>query len=140
MKNAVLVLSVACLLVACTAQPTEPDARQTEQFHVLSLSELHLNMQAMADRVTSVAFIAMDDNLTPEQKQDRILPLLDGIESIATDIDHNGATTNFSVVNRYMGSFLYDVSVAKSFASRQPPNLVPAQRLINSCLSCHESI
>jgi hypothetical protein len=97
-------------------------------------------MQTMADRLSAVAFVTLNAELTPEQQRAEILPLLDSIKTIAASIDGDDAVTNYSVVNRYMGAFLYDVGLARKFASREPPNLIPAQRLIKSCLSCHESI
>jgi hypothetical protein len=138
-KVSAVSLTALMLLTGCV----EPVVRQENipaTFHILSEAELHQNMQEMADRVTALAFITLDESLTPEQRRVRVIPLLESIEVSASGIDGKGAVTNYSVINRYMGAFLYDVSVARTFASREPPNLIPAQRLIKSCLSCHESM
>ena len=114
--------------------------RDFVDFHVMSESELGIDMRAMGDRIGGVAIVSLDQSLNDEQRRQRILPLLNEIEEIARGVKSEGVVTNYSVINRYMGSFLYDVANARQFANRQPPNLVPAQRLIKSCLSCHQSI
>ena len=130
---------VSLLMSACAS--TQPDITDNPAvFHVLSESEVSVNMQAMADRITVLSLVALDDKLSLEQKRDKVLPLLDSIELIASELDHDGAVTNYSLINRYMGAFLYDVTVARRLANGNPPNLLPAQRLIKSCLSCHASI
>lgn len=130
---------VSLLMSACAS--TQPDIKENPaSFHVLSESDVSVNMQAMADRITMLSLLALDDKLSLEQKRDKVVPLLDSIELIASELDHDGAVTNYSVINRYMGAFLYDVAVARRLANGDPPNLLPAQRLIKSCLSCHASI
>ena len=128
-------LAVVILGSGCATAEREP-----ADFHVLSEAELSIDMKAMADRVGGIAIVSLDQTLTDEQRRQKILPLLDGIEVIARAVKGEGVVTNYSLINRYMGSFLYDVANARDFANRQPPNLVPAQRLIKSCLSCHQSI
>lgn len=125
-------------LSACVAAPIPTPVSPT-RVHLLSEVELRTHMQDMATRVAVIAFITLDTELTMEQQGAQVLPLLDSIQSIAAQIDGDGATTNYSVINRYMSDFLYDVALAKEFARREPPNLVPAQRLVKSCMSCHES-
>lgn len=114
--------------------------REPVDFHVMTETELRIDMKDMSDRIAGIAIVSLDNSLSAEQRRQRILPLLDGIEKIAEGVKGEGVVTNFSVINRYMGSFLYDVANAREFANRQPPNLVPAERLIKSCLSCHQSI
>jgi len=110
------------------------------RYHVLSHHELSSGMQSMADRIRSIATVSLNMDMSDDDQRDIIVPLLDGIEHIAADLDGENSVTNYSVINRYMGAFLYDVGLAREFALRDPPNLVPSQRLIKSCLSCHESI
>lgn len=139
MNTRTLAVTVSLVLSACAS--TQPDEGENPRlFHVLSESEVSVNMQAMADRITVLSLLTLDDELSPEQKRDKVVPLLNSIELIASELDQDGAVSNYSVINRYMGAFLYDVSVARRFANQTPPNLLPSQRLIKSCLSCHESI
>ncbi len=128
----VVILSSSCATAEREHEPAD--------FHVMSQTELGIDMKAMADRIGGIAIVSLDQSLTDEQRRQKILPLLSEIEEIAEGVKGEGMITNYSVINRYMGSFLYDVANAREFASRQPPNLVPAQRLIRSCLSCHQSI
>ena len=139
MNTRALAVTVSLALSACAS--TQPDEGENPRlFHVLSESEVSVNMQAMADRITVMSLLTLDDELSPEQKRDKVVPLLNSIELIASELDKDGSVSNYSVINRYMGAFLYDVSVARRFANQEPPNLLPSQRLIKSCLSCHESI
>lgn len=128
------------LMTSACAVPDSVKAPVPAHFHILSQSEITDGMQQMADRVRLIASTRLNRELSLEQQRKRILPQLDDIKTIAGNLDGDGAVTNYSVINRYMGSFLFDVDVARQFAQRDPPNLIPAQQLINSCLSCHESI
>lgn len=136
-KVVYLLLLVMAISSCATA---EPEPQKPIGFHVMSQSELSIDMNAMSDRLGGIAIISLDQTLSDIQRRQKILPLLDDIEQIAQGIKGEDVVTNYSIINRYMGSFLYDVANARKFANRQPPNLVPAQRLIKSCLSCHQSI
>ncbi len=146
MMQRYVLVRVMCMLVlvivnsGCATAEHEPVDVEPVDFHVISESELSIDMKAMGDRLGGIAIISLDQSLTDEQRRQRILPLLNGIQEIAEGVKGKGVVTNYSVINRYMGSFLYDVANAQEFANRQPPNLVPAERLIKSCLSCHQSI
>ncbi len=125
-------------LIACTAAPVQTSIAP-QRVHLLSQDELSTHMQDMATRLAVISFIALDTSLTIEHRSAQVIPLLDSIQSIAAGIDDDGATTNYSAINRYMSDFLFDVGLAQEFARRKPPNLFPAQRLVKSCMSCHES-
>lgn len=129
---------IGCLSSGCATVEREPI--EPANFHVMSESELSIDMNAMGEQIAGIAIVSLDRSLSGEERRQRILPLLDAIEQIARGVKGEGEVTNYSVINRYMGSFLYDVANAREFANRQPPNLVPAERLIKSCLSCHQSI
>ena len=129
---------VGCLSSSCALVEREP--KEPASFHVMSESELSIDMNAMGELIGGIAIVSLDQSLSDEARRRRILPLLDGIEQIARGVKGENEVTNYSVINRYMGAFLHDVANARSFAYRQPPNLVPAERLIKSCLSCHQSI
>ena len=95
----------------------------------------------MADELAHIALIILDDKPSGAERRQQILPMLDRIEIIAATLaGEDEVVTNYSVINHYMGAFLYDVGVARQFAQREPANLIPAGRLIKSCMSCHESI
>ena len=131
---------MASLLLAACASPQSENRENPQLFHVLSESDLSINMQAMADRIAVLSLFALDDTLSAQQKQDKVVPLLNSIELIASELDQGGAVTNYSVINRYMGAFLYDVAMARRLAMAERPDFLPAQRLIKSCLSCHAAI
>lgn len=139
MKTRAIAVLATLLLSACAS--SQPDIKENPSlFHVLSESELSINMQAMADRITVLSLVALDNQLSLAQRRDKVVPLLNSIELIAAELDHDGAVTNYSVINRYMGAFLHDVAVARRLAYGDPPDLMPAQRLIKSCLACHAAI
>lgn len=130
-------LITAGLLTGCAAIE---DEETSQSFHVISETKLHSNMQLMASMLSTITAEIMDNSKSPETKRDQVIPLLDQIEVVAGTLGGGPVVTNYSVINRYMGAFLYDVSIARRFANSEPPNLVPAGRLVKSCLSCHDSI
>ncbi|NND91858.1 MAG: hypothetical protein HKN42_13440 [Granulosicoccus sp.] len=141
MNSSAIVLTLPLVLsLACCSSPMQINEQAPERFHALSEDDLRVHMQGMADRIAVLSLFTLDHEMPATQKRDKIVALLDSIELIAADLNRGGETTNYSVVDRYMGSFLYDVTTARRFAQRDPPNFVPSQRLVRSCLSCHESI
>ena len=107
---------------------------------MITETKLRGDMLNLSDSIREIADITMDKDITLLMQRSRILPLLDNIEGVAGGLGGGPVVTNYSVINYYMGAFLYDVSIARKFANREPPNIVPAGRLINSCLACHRSI
>jgi len=81
-----------------------------------------------------------EKNLDEKQMYKGVHAELDKLERTASRLGGVDTITNYSVINRYMGAFLYDVRLAREFAEREPPNYEPAFRLIRSCQSCHESM
>lgn len=139
LKTLVYLVCISALaLNSCSSVQVEE--KKTADFHLITEPELHETMQTMANQIAAIALLSLDSEMNTDEQRARVLNLLDGIQASASELDGNGAVTNYSVVNRYMGSFLYDVELARQFVNRQPPNLIPAQRLVKSCLACHESI
>jgi hypothetical protein len=132
--------ALAVLISTACNSPQPSSVGNTTKFHLLSQRELRDGMQAMANQLGYIAITSLDGSLSIDEQQMRIVPRLERIGQIALDIDGNGAVTNYSVINRYMSSFLYDVSLAHDMATRQPANLLPAQRLIQKCQTCHQSM
>lgn len=124
---------------ACAAPTAPMNKAGSSGFHAQSHVDLHTSMRAMARQISVIARMDMDDPIPPEQQREQVLPLLEQIEVFATELDNSNFTARYPVVNRYMSAFIDDVGVARQFVNRTPPNLVPAKRLILSCLSCHDS-
>lgn len=115
------------------------------RFHIEMQSHLHEGMNDMAQEVAfltelSVSGLEKEGKTTEPHGKGEVLDSLDRIKLIAEGIGGAGVVTNYSVINRYMGAFLYDVNIAREFAERTPPNYFPAYSLIKSCLSCHDSL
>lgn len=131
-----LVLLMASLFGACSTIEKEPT-----HFHYLSPTIVQSDMQNMADQIALITLTLLNADSTNEESQKKVLSMLDRIENIAQTFTVGGeALTNYSVINRYMGAFLYDIGIAREFALREPANLLPAGRLVKSCMSCHDSI
>jgi hypothetical protein len=128
------------LLLALSLSGCAVSVEKPVRFHYLPPAVLQSDMQQMADQLGAMATTIVDTQLTNMERRTRVLPMLARIESIAQGIEQGEVITNYSVVDRYMGAFLYDVNVAQEFVLRTPPNLVPAGRLIKSCMSCHDSL
>jgi len=103
-------------------------------------SVLHADMTTMAHSLGRLARLHFDTDITDTERHSIVINELNSIERIASGIGGDDVVTNYSVINHYMGAFLYDVALAKQFAYRDPPNYVPANRLLNSCRSCHNSL
>ncbi len=97
-------------------------------------------MRLMAEELATLSNLSLDTSRTEESKTADVLAGLERIEAIASDLGGDDVVTNYSVINRYMGAFLYDVQLAREFALRDPPNHFPASTLVKSCLSCHQSL
>ena len=135
-SKALIYMLVALLVGACSAIEKKPD-----RFHHLTPIAIQTDMQEMADQLALITLTLLNSDSTDEVRRQKILPMLDRIETIAQSITAGGEViTNYSVINNYMGAFLYDVGIAQEFAQREPANLLPAGRLVRSCMSCHESI
>jgi hypothetical protein len=130
------VIVVASFFSGCSIPEEKPT-----NFHYLSPDVVQNDMQLMADQLALIALTLLDAQSTDAERRQQILPRLDRIETIATTLEGGDqVVTNYSVINHYMGAFLYDVNVARQFALREPANLIPSGRLVKSCMSCHESI
>jgi hypothetical protein len=133
----VVLLWVGILLLAgCAVVATE----EPTNFHLISDLQLRSVMQGMANRIVVLTELSMTEDNPGAADRNEILLELNRIQQIARGLRGESEVTNYSVINRYMGSFLYDIEVAKQFAKHDPPNFVPANRLVKSCLSCHQSI
>lgn len=130
-------VTVFMLLVSgCTVVATE----EPVSFHLINELQLRSEMQRMAKRIVVLTEMSMAEENPGTASRNDVLLELNQIQQIAWGLRGDEEVTNYSVINRYMGSFLYDIEVAKQFAKRDPPNFVPSNRLIKSCLSCHQSI
>jgi hypothetical protein len=134
-KWVVCTLSAFVLSASCTLSQ-----EKTYEYRTIHENVLRRDMQTMADSLGVLAELYFKTEVTDAQRHDIVHKELNTIERIASGIGGGEIITNYSVINRYMGAFLYDVNLAREFANRNPPNFVPANRLMNSCLSCHASI
>jgi hypothetical protein len=130
-------IAISTMLVGCATLNQDVTVDQNS-FHLLSEKNVQFDMQQMAINLSAILGTTLDETASVESQSASIVPILDKIQRIAYELGGEGLT-NYSVINRYMGAFLYDVGIAREFALRSPPNLVPAGRLVKSCMSCHDS-
>ena len=134
--TALSVALIATLLSGCSFY----GGKETE-FHYLSPGDVKNEMQLMANQLVELETILRNEESSDTVRKGQIISILARLEAIAGTLrGGDEVVTNYSVINHYMGAFLYDVGVARQFALREPANLVPAGRLVKSCLSCHQSI
>lgn len=131
-------IAINTMLVSCTTL-NQGITQDQNNFHLLSENKVQIDMQEMAINVSAILGATMDESASIESQSGTVVPKLDKIQKLAFELGGTGLT-NYSVINRYMGAFLYDVGIAREFALRSPPNLMPAGRLVKSCLSCHDSL
>ncbi len=110
------------------------------EFHFLGKAALQSDMRRMAVSLRAISDMTAAPTDSAITVQQRVMLELDRVDSIASSLGGEGITTNYSVIDRYMGALLYDIQLAKEFSLHDPPNYVPANRLLNSCLSCHQSL
>ncbi len=136
-KRALLFLFtiVAVNTVACAPIDTKKPIMKAHLPH-----ELHADMSLMAKQIATLSNMSLDNSRSERSKSTDVLASLDRIEAIASGLGGEGVVTNYSVINRYMGAFLYDIQIAREFALRDPPNHFPSYTLVKSCLSCHQSL
>ena len=128
-------VGLAALLSGCAlAEPKELP------FQVIHEPALHSEMRTMSKSLGVIADLYFDESVSETQRYNSVRAELNKVERTASGLGGVDTVTNYSVINRYMGAFLYDVNVAKEFIDREPPNFVPAYRLIRSCQSCHGSM
>lgn len=110
--------------------------------------ELRGHMYALADELLAMTVLTLgtdereQDGTAPslEERAERVVAHLDRIESRALAVGGRDTVTDRPEINAYMDGFLYDVRLAREFARRDPPNFVPANRLVGSCRSCHAEL
>jgi|GEM_PF-2805843 len=137
------VLSVTTFYVLLTGcqnlQPRPLTDNSNATFHAIGDNTLHDEMRKMAAELRVLVDVNLDTSQIEPQRNQKALAALERLNTIADGLGGEGKITNYSVINDYMGAFLYDVAVAEEFARRTPPNYFPAGSLIKSCLSCHQS-
>jgi len=136
------ILMLSFLIVACQTRgdinnKSEPTITS---YHVMSDDQLHGEMRSMVVDIRKLLEIYLDSDYPEPQRQNSALAYLDNIERTAEGIGGDEKITNFSVINQYMGAFLYDVGIARDFVEKSPPNYFPAGALIKSCTSCHQTL
>lgn len=139
-----MVVTTCALLLALSGCITmddkfNPGYSDYTSVHVIGEEALHAEMGAMSQELLTLLQLNASTDRPEPQSQQLALDTLNKIKSIASSIGGDNVITNYSVINRYMGAFLYDVGVAQDFVEKQPPNYFPAASLIKSCMSCHDS-
>lgn len=101
---------------------------------------MQAHMRGLSEEL--LALVELTDAAAPvdEARRREVVESLDRLEAAAEQVGGRGRVTNYTAVNKYMDGFLEDVELAREFAEREPANLIPANRLVRSCLSCHQSL
>lgn len=126
-------------LIGCASDGPE-GAPEASVYHAHSAPEIRAHMRVLADELLSLTELTVDGASDDGRVRGDVLASLERIDARARRVGGDGAVTNYSVVNDNMDAFLDDVALARDFAAREPANLVPANRLVQSCLSCHDQL
>lgn len=130
-------LALTFALGACASSPDEP---QISVYHALSRPEIRAHMRDLADELGALVELTRPTAPADATRRANVLAALGRIDARARRVGGGDTVTNYSAVNDYMDGFLGDVALARDFAAREPANLVPANRLVQSCLACHQSL
>jgi len=132
-----IILCIGCSVVLAACALNKP---KEKSYRVIHEPALHSEMRSMGNSLGVIVTHYYENKLNDSELHDIVSTELTNIESIAASLGGEDTITNYSVISRYMGAFLYDVRLAREFAERDPPNFLPAFRLVHSCQSCHESM
>ena len=126
-----LVLNVSCA-------SNSGNRSLSKNVHVYNSVDMSNRMKGMSAELLTITTLTSQSTLTPSEHNE-LLKRLQSLSLKARTIGGEGVVTNYSVINQYMGAFIYDVELAKQFANMDTPNYVPANRLVKSCISCHDT-
>ena len=98
------------------------------------------DMQLMDRSVKALQSLAADESVGVSERLARVLRELDTLQATARIIKSGQEIFSYTSVSPYMGSFQYDLSIAREHAQRTPPDFQPAAWLVKSCLFCHDNI
>ena len=141
------IVVISTLITGCTGileNGPISGRRQSQQSYYTS--DLHHeqylkeDMQLMDISVKALQSLSGDDKIEGDERQARVLRELEILETTAQLIKDGQEIFSYSSVSPYMGSFLYDLSVAREHATKSPPDYQPATWLVKSCLYCHDNI
>ena len=118
----------------------EGDRTVHHAYHAMTRPEMQRHMQGLAGELLTLVGLTMPVASADEARREAVLTSLERIAARARQVGGRGTLTNYSLVNDYVDGFLDDVAMSSDFARRNPPNLVPASRLMQSCLACHGSL
>ena len=141
-RTILIAIVIAIAVTGCSTLSVNSDLKSVEKtdFHVFSRMQIHDQMRSMVGELKILLDLYLDNKAIEPNRKTKALSSLNRIDSIANNLGGEGVTTNYSVINEYMGAFLYDVGVAKEFLNEIPPNYFPSGSLIKSCLACHQSL
>jgi hypothetical protein len=144
---AVMFVMVALTVTACTGilekEPVSGRRLSQQSYYTSDLHHeqyLKEDMRLMNISVKALQTLATDDTIDAEERHARVMRELDTIQSTARIIKDGREIFSYSSISPYMGSFLYDLAVAREHAQRTPPDYQPATWLVKSCLYCHDNI
>lgn len=136
-RNIMTKLSIILLLafnISCASDTVRPTI--DENVHLYNSVNLSNKMHGMSEDLFVITTLTTQSSLTSAEHEQ----LVQKLRALSTKASSLGdGVTNYSVINQYMGAFIYDVELALQFANKNPPNYVPANRLIRSCISCHDT-
>ena len=135
-KNKYVVLIALVFNISCATYTG--DAPVTKNVHIYSSVDMSQRMAGMSEELLIITGMTSEPSLTTKEHNE-LLERLQALSLRARSIGGDNTITNYSVINQYMGAFIYDVELAKEFANKNPPNYVPANRLVKSCIACHDS-
>ena len=118
----------------------EGDRTVHHAYHAMTRLEMQRHMQRLGEELLTLVGLTTPAASPDETRREAVLASLERIAARARQVGGRGTLTNYSLVNDYMDGFLDDVAMSSDFARRNPPNLVPASRLVQSCLACHGSL
>lgn len=128
-----LVLLVTFVITGCAElrKVTYP-----ADFKYLERSDVRSTMAEFGRRIWEMDGILADSTRALTERE-RVLEILDELESYAQSINPGGRPTNHLVIDSHIQQFIDSVKSARAAVDSNPPSFYRAGQLSGSCMACH---
>jgi uncharacterized membrane protein YccC len=145
MARSLVVSAAAAVLIAagvggCTdVGRTVRKVTYPPDFRYVPKDQVDSAMWQMAAAVRELDATLRDDALAEPAKQQRILSLLDRMQTTSDRLDSGARDTNHPLLDRKVPRLSADIQVARIAASDSPPRYALAGSVSGACIYCHFS-
>jgi hypothetical protein len=132
------VLAIATTAVACAnLGKTVRKVTYPPDFRYIPKAQIDSAMWQMAAAVRELDLTLRDEALAEPAKQQRVLSLLDRMQTTSDRLDSGNRDTNHPLLDRKVPRLAADIQAARIAASDSPPRYALAGAVSGACIYCH---